>query len=234
MSSELENRLQRLAAFTPSTFSVISLYLDTQAKERGRDQFGAWVRKELAARARTFDPRSEEGKSFQTDRERIERWLAEELDPSSNGVAIFASAGSANFWEAIQFAVPIQQNELHVQAQPHVYPLARLIDQYPRYAAVLADTNFARIVVFGLNHVESAAEVQNVKTNRSMVGGWSQARYQRHIEDFHKKHAREVIDALDRIIREEGLRHFVLAGDEAVVIPPIESGNAQTPCRDDG
>jgi predicted RNase H-like nuclease (RuvC/YqgF family) len=78
---------------------------------------------------------------------------------------------------------------------------------------------YTRIVVFGLNRLEAETAVQNTKTNRSMVGGWSQARFQRHIDNFHKHHAKEVIAALERIVQEEGLRQFVLAGDQDVVIP---------------
>jgi peptide chain release factor subunit 1 len=223
MNTELEGRLRQLAEFPSSAFPVISLYLDTQANDRGRSQFEPWVRKELAARGQTIDPKSEAGKSFDADRQRIEAWLADQLDPASNGVALFACSGADGFFQAIQLTAPIERNELHIQDQPHLYPLARLIDQYPRYAAVIADTNSARIVVFGLNRMETAAEVKSVKTNRSMVGGWSQARYQRHVENFHKKHAKEVIDALERIVREEGLRQFVLAGDQEGVIPLLKA-----------
>jgi peptide chain release factor subunit 1 len=222
MNDKLEDRLRKLADFPPSAAPVISLYLDLKSSDRGRSQFEPWVRKELAARGRTFDPKSEASQSFQADRSRIESWLADQLNPTSKGVAIFACSGADGFFETIELEAPFNRNELHVQDQPHLYPLARLIDQYPRYAAVIADTNSARIVVFGLNRMETGTEVQNVKTNRSMVGGWSQARYQRHIDNFHMKHAKEVIDALERIVREEGLQQFVLAGDQEVVIPLLK------------
>ena len=202
---------------------MISMYLDTQAKDRGRDQFAPWVRKQLDACGRTLDPRSEVGESFTRDRKRIESWLTEKLEPSSNGVALFACAGANEFLEVAQLAVPIDQNEIHLRSRPHLYPLARLIDQYPRCAAVIGDTNSARIVVFDLNRVETVAEVQSVKTSRSMVGGWSQARFQRHVDNFHKQHAKSVIEALDRIVREHGVPRFVLAGDQEVVIPLLKS-----------
>jgi peptide chain release factor subunit 1 len=52
------------------------------------------------------------------------------------------------------------------------------------------------------------------------VGGWSQARFQRHVENYHLQHVKEVVDTLDRIVREESIPHVLLAGDE-VVIPLI-------------
>ena len=62
-------------------------------------------------------------------------------------------------------------------------------------------------------------ELENVKTNLTQVGGWSQARYQRHIKNYHLHHAKEVVESLEKIVRDEGIEHIVLAGDEAVVIP---------------
>ena len=116
-------------------------------------------------------------------------------------------------------ALPIEHSRLFVYDRPHLYPLARLIDQYPRYAVVLADTNAAKIFVFALGQAVQRREVQNVKTNRTQVGGWSQMRYQRHTENYHLHHAKEVIDNLDRLVRDERIEYVVLAGDEQVIIP---------------
>jgi peptide subunit release factor 1 (eRF1) len=179
------------------------------------------LRKELAARARTFNLRSEQAKSFEMDRQRIHAWL-DQLDPTAKGVAIFACAGAEEFFDAVQFEAPLTANELYVQDQPHLYSLARLIDQYPRYAAVICDTNSARIAVFGLNRLDAAENIRSVKTRRTMAGGWSQARFQRRVDNFHKQHAKEVLEHLDRIVREEGIKHIVLAGDQEVVIPLLK------------
>ncbi len=46
------------------------------------------------------------------------------------------------------------------------------------------------------------------------MGGWSQARYQRHIENFHLHHIKEVVDVLDRVVRDEKISHLVIACDE--------------------
>jgi peptide chain release factor subunit 1 len=219
----LETRLRTLAEFAPSSWPVLSLYLNTQSNEHGRQDFDAWLRRELANRGRTFKSGSNEAKSFEADCGRIQNWLAEQRDPATKCVAIFACFGAGEFFDAVQLEAPIEKSELYIQDQPHLYPLARLIDQYPRYAAVVGNTNSARIAVFGLNRLQSAEKVQNVKTNRSTVGGWSQARFQRHVDNFHKQHAKEVIDVLERIVRDEGIKHVVLAGDQEVVIPLLKA-----------
>jgi len=62
-------------------------------------------------------------------------------------------------------------------------------------------------------------EVENVKTKHVKVGGWSQARYQRHEQNYHLQHVKEVVDNLESIVRDEDIEQIILAGDEATVIP---------------
>src|SRR5678816_2179816 len=92
-------------------------------------------------------------------------------------------------------------------------------DRYRRYAVVLADTNRAQIFVFAAGHAVERQDVENVKTKHSKVGGWSQSRYQRHEQNYHVQHAKEVVEMLERIVREEGIEQIILAGDETTVIP---------------
>jgi release factor family 10 len=40
-----------------------------------------------------------------------------------------------------------------------------------------------------------------------------------HIENYHLPHAKEVIDVLDRLVRDERIEHVMLAGDEETIIP---------------
>jgi hypothetical protein len=196
---------------------VISLYLNTQADQHGRDNFDSFVRKELSARARTYPIRSSERESFDRDAERINKYLRDDLRPSTNGLALFACAGADDFFEAAQLEAPVEEHRLYVSNQPHLYPLALLNDQYPRYAALLADTRSARLFVFGLGELLDKQEVRSPKVNRTSVGGWSQARYQRHVDNVHLHHAKEVIEVLDRLVREDRVEKIILAGDEVIV-----------------
>ena len=215
----LNDTLDRLAAFEPTDLPVISLYLNTQPDRRGRANYDSFVRKELKAKAQTFPLRSPARISFDTDAERINAYL-ENIRPSANGVAIFACAGQDDFFATVELDAPIDEHRLYVYHQPHLYPLARLSDQYPRYAALIADTNAARIYVFGVGEKLDEAKVKNQNVNKTQLGGWSQARYQRHIENYYLHHAKEVVDALDRAVREEKITHVILAGDE-VILPVL-------------
>jgi len=220
-SSNLEQIIDRLAGFEPVGLPVISLYLNAQANEHGRQDFERFLRKEFSERARTYKAHSPESESFEQDVERINTYLRDELRPETNGVAVFACAGADGFFEALQTAAPIEDHRLYIYNQPHLYPLARLMSQFPRYAVLVADTNRARLFVVGRGKVLSGDEIQNVKTRGAKVGGWSQMRYQRHLEQYHMQHAKEVAEQLDRIVREEDIQEIILAGD-AVIIPQLK------------
>jgi peptide chain release factor subunit 1 len=212
----LTERLDRLAAFEPAPYPVVSLYLDTRPDQHGRDQYEAFTRKELNARSRTYPANSPERESLDRDIDRIARFLENERDPAANSIAIFACAAGELF-ETVQSAGFIPQHALHIADRPHLYPLARLESQFPRYAAVITDTNTARILVFADGTVESERAVTNVKTRNTTQGGWSQARYQRHIENFHVTHIKEVVDTLDRVVQAEGISQIVVSCDEVTL-----------------
>ncbi len=212
----LTNRIDALARFEPASLPLLSVYLNTDVNETGRTTHDLFLRKELRPRARTYEERSPDRESLDKDCERIEQFLTEELKPSTRGVALFACAG-AGLFEAIQLQVPFNENRLVVSDRPHLYPLARLDEGHPRYAALVVDTNSARIFVFGTGALLDTVDVQNPKTKHSKAGGWSQARFQRRVENVHLQHAKEVVERLDQIVSSEGIEHVVVAGDEVIV-----------------
>src|SRR5215217_389780 len=211
--------LEGLVNFDPVPAPVISLYLDARVDQQGQRTYLPFVRKQLSERSKSYENNSDDQKSFDEDFVRIQRYLESEVPPQVQGVAIFACSADSDWFVVGLFEAPFERNRLFVSDRPHLYPLARLVDQYRRYAVVLADTNRAEIFIFAAGRAVEHEELQNVKTKHAKVGGWSQARYQRHEQNYHTQHAKEVVDILEKIVREENIEHVILAGDEATVIP---------------
>jgi peptide subunit release factor 1 (eRF1) len=217
-TSELQNKLRELALFPPTTMPVLSLYLNTQPDQHGRDNFLPFLRKELKARADTYASGSAERLSFDRDANRIRSWLDTELRRSSNGAAIFACSGEGEFFEPLQFDAPFDENRLYVYHQPHLYRLAKLYDKHRSYAAVIADTNSARIFVFGLGRTLGVETIESVKVrSRSWVEGWWLRRAQFKVENYQLRHAKQVVEQLESVVRDENLEHIVLAGDDLIL-----------------
>src|SRR5215207_7700391 len=223
-----EKLLERLLDFEPTAAPVISLYLDTRADQHGQHNVLPFVRKQLSELSKSYENQSEERLSFEEDFVRIVRYLEGEIPSTVQGLSIFACSAENDWFEVGQFDAPFERNRVFVSDRPHLYPLARLIDQYRRYAVVLADTNRAQIFVFASGRAVDRQEVENVKTKHSKVGGWSQARYQRHEQNYHLQHAKEVVENLEKIVRDEGIEQIVLAGDEATVIPLLRQEMPKT------
>jgi peptide chain release factor subunit 1 len=213
---KLNEQLDRLAHLEPAPYPVVSLYLDTRPDQHGRDRFQAFIRKELRGRADTYPAGTPERESLDKDFERMSAYLENDVQPSANTIAIFA-CHAAELFEALQLDAPVGDNSLFIGDQPHLYPLARLISQHPRYAAVIADTHHARILVIAQGAVEDTQSVENVKTRRTSQGGWSQARYQRHLSNYHLHHVKEVVQALERTVQREQLDAILIAGDPVVI-----------------
>jgi hypothetical protein len=218
--------LDRLAARDATSYPFLSLYLDARSGPQGRDQFDRFVRRALKARAQTFEVRSPDRESYDHDAARIERYLESEVRPRANGIALFACAAQGVF-EATQLDVAFPGHMLVVGPGPHVLPLARVLDEHPSHAAVVADTHLARLFVFSLGTSVRHEAVESPKVPRPAMGGWSQIRYQRHADHSHLLHAKAVVEALDQIVREDGARHLILAGDD-VILPLLQE---QLPAR---
>jgi peptide chain release factor subunit 1 len=216
---QLSAQLDRLADWDSGPFPVVSLYLNLQPDEHGRDRFDPFLRKELDERLATYGAQGPERESLMKDAARVRDYVGQ-IEPSANGLAIFSSSG-ADLFEAMPLAAPISEHRLYLSDQPHLYPLARLIDEYPRYAVLVADTHSAKIFVFAVNAIERRTEIEGTKTKHHKKGGWAQARYQRHTENYHVHHAKDVVDALARIVREDQISSVIIAGDE-VIVPSLK------------
>jgi peptide subunit release factor 1 (eRF1) len=216
LETPLRDQLDRLAAIEPSERSIISLYLDMRRIENGqRMHVDTFLRNSFDEQARSLTGKARA--ALERTAERISHYIADQAPKSAKGLAIFTSTANELF-EAIPFDVPIERPSLHVDTVPHLYPLAQINDQYPRYAALLMDTNSADLYVFALGTTKRRESVQSEKTRRTSIGGWSQARYRRRAANFHKQHVKEVVDLLDKVMFEERLSHIVVAC-EAVAKP---------------
>ncbi len=210
LETPLREQLDRLSSVAPG--SIVSVYLNLRPDQNGqRNHVETFLKNSFDEQTRSMS--GEARTAFDATLDRIRQYLGEQRAESVKGVAVFAST-TGDLFETIPFDVPIEQPSMHVGSVPHLYPLARLNDQYPRYAAVLADTNSADVYVFALGAKERHEAITNPKTRRTQMGGWSQARYQRRAENLHKQHMKEVVDLLDKVVSAEHINHIVVACDE--------------------
>jgi len=216
----LDHVLDRLASFTTTAAPVVSLYLDLKPDSNGRQTHQAFATKALAEQVDTFASSSVARAALERDARQIRDYLASQ-QPARHSLAIFA-CGEHGFFEAVPLDAYIGGHRLYVDHEPHLFPLARLAERHGAYAALLVNTNSARLFVVATGAIQRAEHVTNEKMTRVSVGGWSQARYQRHVDNLYLKHIKEVVAALERVVREDRVDRIIVSGDE-VAIPLLKS-----------
>jgi hypothetical protein len=100
---------------------------------------------------------------------------------------------------------------------PHIFQLARLIDDYEPCAVVLAEGQEARIFVIGLDYAEQIAETEAAeKIKRFDQGGEAQMLFQRRTDNLIKAHMKDLAARLETIIVSYDVRHVIIAGNDAI------------------
>jgi peptide chain release factor subunit 1 len=212
-------QLRELAAFRGEHSCAVSLYV-------GLDPSSVPTAGELASHVRSLHAHAErqlnerraslshdERKALASDLERIGSWFENDFNRDGvRGVALFA-AQLDDLFLPLLLPWPVD-DEARIANQLYLAPLVRNVGRGD--GALVAYVGRERGDVYRLHGgqltplVDETAEVPG----RHDQGGWSQSRYERHIETIVDRHLREVADALDRCVRR--LRHVrvVLAGPE--------------------
>jgi peptide subunit release factor 1 (eRF1) len=222
-TTELTDTLRRLAEVEASDLPVLSIYLDMRPQATGQDpgrRAGLIVlRDRLREIEKTYWPRGDDYDSFKADEERIQEYLQEDFDPAAQGLAVFACSG-VGLWETVQAGVPFHDS-VTAGATPDLFQLARLIDEHETAVVALVDTNTARLYVTRTGKLEQVGglDEDSVSFQKRSLGGWSEQRYQRHIDKHIQDFAKEAAAAVEELVQREGVRRVLLAGDEVAVTP---------------
>ena len=212
-------QLRELAAFRAKVGCAVSLYvgLDPSTVPTAGD-LASHTRSLLAHAERQLDEQRatlshDERKALGRDLERIEAWFGGEFSREGvRGVAVF-SAELDDLFLPLLLPWPVA-DEARIAKQLYLAPLVRLVGSGD--GALVAYVGRERGDVYRLRAgqlIPLADESADVP-GRHDQGGWSQARYGRHIETIVDRHLRDVADALDRSVRRLRRVRVVLAGPE--------------------
>jgi peptide chain release factor subunit 1 len=213
-------QLRELAGFRVAKGCAISLYLNldpsatpTASDTRTRlnsllDEAGK------SADANRRDLSHDERLGLKSDFERIRGFFDNDFSrDGARGFAVFI-AGLDNLWSTIALHESVADK---VKVGPDLY-LAPLIPLVGRgEGAIIAVVGRERGDLYRLRagRLEELSERFDEQPGRHDQGGWSQARYQRHIENLVVEHLRSVAEELDRHVRRlRSPRVVVVASDE--------------------
>src|SRR5438552_4313852 len=180
--------LDRLAVFTSPSDPVVSLYVRLAPDGRGRRDYAGFLDRAFDDQLDTFESGSKARTCLESDAQRIRAYISNQLQDSSVSLAVFSCSGEPALFEVVELNAPIDGHRLYIDRQPHLFPLMRLTDQYAGYAALLINTNAARLYVFAIGELQRKVTINNEKATRTPgVDIWSEGEYQRNSENLHLK-----------------------------------------------
>lgn len=207
--------IRKLTDWTPD-HPVTSLYLDVDGR-RHPSRNGYIVRMRDLLKGVGLDRWDrEQRRSVGEDLEAIRRFVEEDLDRRGlGGVAVFSSSRSG-LWEEVPVALPFR-DRIHVGSRPLLIPLEGMLERFETFAVLVADRERARLLYVRQGQVEERGEIHDDVPGRHDQGGWSQARYQRHIEDHVHRHLKRAARGVLRASERRPFDHIILAGAEELV-----------------
>jgi peptide chain release factor subunit 1 len=209
--------LRDLAGFRAAKGVAVSFYLDLDpAVTPTAGDVATRVNSLLAEAGRLLDRADrnhDQRKSLRADVERIRRYVDQELvRDGAHGLAVFADELD-NLWRPLTLTESVADT-VKANAELYLTPLVPLVGRGD--GAIVAVVGRERGELFRLRggRLEPLAELTEEQPGRHDQGGWSQARYARHIEHLVQEHLHGVAKELDRRVRRHSERIVVVATEE--------------------
>jgi peptide chain release factor subunit 1 len=214
-----EGLLRELAAFRAGNGCAISIYVDFDPSETPtvpaeKTKFHARVdeAKKLAdtrARDRGRDCRL----ALEADFERIREWGNDEFDrDGARSLAVFASSAD-DLFRIVRLVEPLADG-WEVGPELWIAPLAGQVGAGE--GALVAVVSRERGVLYRVHEgrLEEIADESEEVPGQHDQGGWSQARYQRHIENIVLRHLKTVGEEIDKTVHNRRPRLVMVAPEE--------------------
>jgi peptide subunit release factor 1 (eRF1) len=208
--------LRRLAEIRLDRPLVVSLYLDLEpsqfATPRARTSEVTSVLDEAERRVRELHDELSHDERLALERsvERAREFLEGELDAEgAHGVALFVSE-PAELFEALKLPRGVG-TQVAIDRSPVVGPLARL-ERRERWCITLVSRRDARIFRGSPEGLSEREALRDEVHGQHDQGGWSQARYQRHVEKEKDDHLRRACEVLLRHFEREPFERLVVGG----------------------
>ena len=220
-NSITRGRLRRLAELRPQRGLVLSIFFNLDPSEFGTPAARATeVNSVVTAAARQVDDAEglehEERLALRADVDRV-REVLQGPDVASNGthgLAVFA-CGPADLFEVVRLAHPIESRAI-VDDHACVEPLIR-DGSSERWCVLLVNRKTARIFAGTADELQELDRIEGDTHSQHDQGGWSQARYQRSVEQEKLNHLGHALDTLFARFKRHPFDHLVVGAPEELV-----------------
>jgi peptide subunit release factor 1 (eRF1) len=199
--------LQELLSYK-AEHPVVSIYLNTDPSEGSADAYKLRLRTML------------KDVDLPADVAAIEHFFAREYKWSGRSVAVFSCAPEG-FFRFYTLAIPVS-SRVHVGDNPHVKPLAHLLDAYGGYGVVLVDKQGARVFHFHLGELREQEGVMGESVRHTKRGGASTVPGRRggvagrknYTEEVTERNMKEAVEFATHFFGEKNVRRVLIGGTD--------------------
>ena len=221
--------LRELASFRAARGRAVSLYvaLDPSAAINPGDvqtranSLLSEARAEIDADGLSHDQRE----ALKADLERIDGFFQDLDRDGVRGMAVYASKLDG-VWRTLRLPEPIA-DAVKVNDGFHLSPLVPLLRGLDGTLVVQVGREQGRVFRLDRGQLREVADRTEDTPGQHDQGGWSQARYQRHIEKLVHEHLKHVADELERRKR-GGAPRIVLVGPEEMKSDFVDTLSKET------
>jgi peptide chain release factor subunit 1 len=211
--------LRELAAFGTEDGCAISLYLDldpsvTPTRGDAATRMNALLDEGVRESATTGRKLThEQHRALQNDLERVRRYFEHEFErDGARGLAIFA-AGLDNVWKTILVIDPVP-DAIRIGRDFYLAPLVPLVGRGDGALVAVVGREQGQLFRLQGGRLRELVDRFEEQPRRHDQGGWSQAGYQRHIDELAGRHLRDVAEELDRHVRRLRSPRVVIVSSE--------------------
>src|SRR3989440_2987222 len=193
-------RLRELAAFRTENGCAISLYLnldpsDVPTPGDAQTRMNALLTE--AGKTDRSDLTHDARRGLTADFDRIARWFDDDFErDGAQGLAVFA-ASLDNFWDTLSLPEPVPDG-VRVGRDFYLSPLVPVIARTDGTIVAVVGREQGQIYRLRAGRLDPIVDQFEEQPGKHDQGGWSQARYQRHIEHLVQDHLKGVAEELDR------------------------------------
>jgi peptide chain release factor subunit 1 len=208
--------LRELAAFRAANGCAISLYVNLDPSEvptaaDAQSRVNALLNS--AEKTDRSDLTHDQRGALKADLERIGRWFDDDFErDGSRAVAVFA-ASLDNFWSTISLPEPVADG-VKVGRELHLAPLVPVVARADGTIVAVVGREQGQLYRLEAGRLVEIAQHYDETPGQHDQGGWSQSRYQRHIEKLVQEHLKVVAEELDRSRRRMHAPKIVLVSSE--------------------
>jgi peptide chain release factor subunit 1 len=199
-------RLRELASFRATNGRAITFYLGLDpslaptpgdAEVRVHSLLDQGGRSDGADRSKLSH---DQAIALKADFERIRLFFEREFDrDGARGLAVFA-AGLDNVWRTLSLTEPVA-DRIKVGRHFYLAPLVPLLGRGSGALVAVVSREKGELYRLEGGRLRAVADRSEEQPGRHDQGGWSQANFQRHIDELASEHLRAVAEELDRQAR---------------------------------